>query len=571
MAALHEFSSQRPRGPKYVAPTLPRIAALYCRVSTGQQAVEGKASLPTQLAALKSKAAEMGYAVDERFIYTDAHSGEELFERPHLARLFADAKARQFGLVLAYNSYALVKNTAHLAILTHEWKYAGIKLAFATEEVDDTAAGRIMRELHTFATEMDGDRRKDCMDRARRDKAERGKPAGASRANFGYRWAEVRRPDGRLSRERLEINPDTAPVMERLFARADAGQTLRSMAADLTRDGVPTPTGKSAGWDPSTVLLLLKNPLYCGRAVTLSRRSVPVDKSVRHHYARAFRAVWRPVDERIPLPESFAPPLVSEDVFERVQARLRENQRLASRNNRTPLATLARGLIRCGHCGYTIYVANKSAHTGPRYICQTGGSTMARRDRCDGRGIAIVAKKLDAALWATVCDVLTDPDRIAEEVRQMRATQAPGADLLATIDHQLDEVDQRIAKKRRLAEDVEDDEDRAELLAEIAKLRRTRRGLENERVGVEARAASWHAQERGLTEVVDWCRRVAGNLDRFTDAQRRATLLALQAEVRLYRVGHQPRAEVTLHFPVSGLRTMPLVDDPGTTVVLSDR
>jgi hypothetical protein len=95
---------------------------------------------------------------------------------------------------------------------------------------------------------------------------------------------------------------------------------------------------------------------------------------------------------------------------------------------------------------------------------------------------------------------------------------------------------------------------------EAAQLRRTRRGSENERRGVEARAAGWHAQEQGLAQVVHWCRRVAGNLDRFTDAERRTTLLALQAEVRLYKHGHDPRAEVTLHFPVSSVRAMPLVD-----------
>jgi site-specific DNA recombinase len=552
-----------------VAPLLPRVAALYLRVSSEMQAAEGKASLPTQLAALRAKADEMGFAVDEAYIYTDAWTGEELAERPALSRLRDDAKGRHFAVVLAYNVYALAKHTAHLAILVDEWEYAGIALGFATEELEDTPVGRFMRQAQAFAAEIEGARRKDRFARARRDKAERGKPAGASRANYGYRWADVRRPDGRLSRERLEFNPDTAPVMERLFARADAGQTLRSIAADLTTDGIPTPTGKHVEWDQSTVLMLLKNPLYCGRGMTLSHKSVPVDKAVRKDYARAFRATWRPVEERIPLPESFAPPLVSVEVFERVAARLRENKRLAPRNNRTPLATLARGLIRCGHCGFTVHVVNKAHTSGPRYICATGSGREARRKRCEGHGIVIVAKKLDDALWVTVCEALTNPDDIAEEVRQMHETEAPGADLLATIDRQIADVDRRIATKRQLAEEAKDDEDRAQWLAEIAQLRRTRRGLENERIGAEAKAAGWHAQERGLTEVVDWCRRVAGKLDRFTDAQRRATLLALQAEVRLYKAGHTPRAEVTLHFPVSGVREMPLVDDSAALVVLT--
>src|SRR6516164_1981133 len=82
MAALHDETpdqpSRRPRGrARYVAPLLPRVAALYLRVSSEMQAAEGKASLPTQLAALRAKADEMGFAVDEAYIYTDAWTGEE--------------------------------------------------------------------------------------------------------------------------------------------------------------------------------------------------------------------------------------------------------------------------------------------------------------------------------------------------------------------------------------------------------------------------------------------------------------------------------------------------------------
>ena len=48
--------------PRHQAPTLPRIAALYCRVSSKAQADDDrhKTSLKTQLAALQMRAAEMG-------------------------------------------------------------------------------------------------------------------------------------------------------------------------------------------------------------------------------------------------------------------------------------------------------------------------------------------------------------------------------------------------------------------------------------------------------------------------------------------------------------------------------
>ncbi|HKB46268.1 MAG TPA: recombinase family protein, partial [Ktedonobacterales bacterium] len=110
---------------RYQPVPLPRIAALYCRVSSKKQAEDDKTSLQTQLAALQAKAAALGYATAPDSTYSEAFSGEELHQRPVLSRLREDARARRFALVLAYNVYALAKNQAHTAILLDEWECLG--------------------------------------------------------------------------------------------------------------------------------------------------------------------------------------------------------------------------------------------------------------------------------------------------------------------------------------------------------------------------------------------------------------------------------------------------------------
>jgi site-specific DNA recombinase len=555
MAALN----LRPTRPRHVAPVLPRFAALYCRVSSKHQATEDKASLPTQLAALRQKAAKMGYAVDEAYIYQDAHTGEELAERPGISALREDARGRHFGLVLAYNTYALAKVPAHLGLLVDEWQRLGITLDFVTEKLDDTPLGQFIASANSFAAAIEGERRKDRFQRARRARAESGKPATTHRPNYGYQWADVRLPDGRLSRERLEINPTTGPAVVRMFQMAAAGQTLRSMAHDLSLDGIPTPTGKHLEWDQTTLVRILRNPLYCGQGMALRNKMVPVDKAVRHLYAHRTREVRRPVEEQVPLPATYAPALVSRALFDQVGERLRLNQQLATRNDHQPAAALARGLIRCGHCGIAVFAMNwNHGKEAPRYVCGTGARRRPGMERCAARGITINTPKLDAAIWAKVCEVLSTPDLIAREVAAMDETEAPGTDELATIDRRLAEVDRRIATKRKLADQMDDDQEIAELAAEINALRRERRDVEAERVGAEVRASGWHRQQEGLQQTLDWCQRVSGNLAGFTFAERRATLLALRAEVRLYKSDHDPRAELTLHLPVSGARVLAL-------------
>jgi DNA invertase Pin-like site-specific DNA recombinase len=297
--------------PRYQTVPLPRIAALYCCVSSQRQAEDDRTSLQTQLAALRAKAAELGYATADDFTYMEAFNGEELIERPMLSRLREDARARKFAIVLAYNVYALAKNQAHLAILHDEWERAGVALDFVTEQLEDTPIGRAILALRAFAAEVEGERRKDRITRARVPRVQSGKPAVGHRPNYGYQWADVRLADGRLSRERLEVDPVTAPIVVRMYELVDAGHTLRGIAALFTREGIPTPTGKWAGWDPTSIRMLLLNPLYCGRPIALRRKSIPVDKSVRHLYARRSRAVVRPAAEQVALPATYAPPLVS--------------------------------------------------------------------------------------------------------------------------------------------------------------------------------------------------------------------------------------------------------------------
>lgn len=252
--------------PKYQAPTLPRVAALYCRVSSKMQADDDrhKTSLKTQLATLQVKAAELGYAIAPEYTYMEAFNGEELIERPALSRLREDARAHRFALVLAYNVYALAKNQAHLAILHDEWQRLGVALDFVTEQLEDTPVGRAILSLHAFAAEVEGERRKDRVSRARLARVKGGKAAVGHRPNYGYQWADLRLPDGRLSRERLEVNPETAPIVVRMFEMMDTGHTLRSIAAQFTRKGIPTPTGKWTSWDITSIRALILVPSILG-------------------------------------------------------------------------------------------------------------------------------------------------------------------------------------------------------------------------------------------------------------------------------------------------------------------
>src|SRR5262249_9162202 len=149
----------------------------------------------------------------------------ELYERPALSRLRDDAKRRPhapFGLVLCYSVERLARNSAYVQIVLDELERAGVGLQFATETLEDTPLGRAIMNMRAYAGEVESERRKDRIQRALMARVAAGKPIAGPRPTYGYNWADERRPDGRLARERLVENLATAPVVQRIWAMADA-------------------------------------------------------------------------------------------------------------------------------------------------------------------------------------------------------------------------------------------------------------------------------------------------------------------------------------------------------------
>jgi site-specific DNA recombinase len=239
--------------PRFSPPILPRTAALYARVSSTRQGAEGKASLPTQLDAMRAYAEAHGFATSDEYTYVEKHSGEELYERPALTRLRDDAKRRPFGRVLAYSVERLARNSAYVQIVLDELERLGMQLQFATEQLEDTPLGRAINNMRAYAGEVETERRRDRVHRAKMARVQSGKPLAGSRSTYGYDWADERRADGRLARERLVENPVTAPIMRRIWAMADNDYTQRQIAGVLTQEQVPLPSGKLGTRDPSTI------------------------------------------------------------------------------------------------------------------------------------------------------------------------------------------------------------------------------------------------------------------------------------------------------------------------------
>jgi hypothetical protein len=95
-------------------------------------------------------------------------------------------------------------------------------------------------------------------------------------APFGYRKHFLPHPAKTLAdrgkrKALLDPDPDQAPVVERIFREFVFGrQTIRGMADELNRDGVPSARG--GPWTGAAISGILDNPKYTGYQVSNRRR-----------------------------------------------------------------------------------------------------------------------------------------------------------------------------------------------------------------------------------------------------------------------------------------------------------
>jgi hypothetical protein len=120
--------------------------------------------------------------------------------------------------------------------------------------------------------------------------------AGKARAKQLGRHVHGRVPYGyRSDRGRLEPDPDTAPIVQRIFQELRDGSNPSRIARELNRSGIPAPQGTE--WRRSGVIVILRNVAYTGERYGVKRAHPAIISRRRFNEAQASldRAARRPV------------------------------------------------------------------------------------------------------------------------------------------------------------------------------------------------------------------------------------------------------------------------------------
>ncbi len=168
------------------------------------------------------------------------------------------------------------------------------------------------------------------------------------------------------------------------------------------------------------------------------------------------------------------------------------------------------------------------------------------------------ASSLDPSGWADVRAWLSKQENVSRLLADWEQEDAsPGKSLASRLnaaDDQIAALGARIANKRKFAELVDDDQERAEMAAEVSELRAQVRAQEAKKARLVTEAADAASYAEQARTVREWVTRVDADADTFTPAERRATLKALDARVTIWRADYvhpddwPQRYRIVLHF-----------------------
>jgi site-specific DNA recombinase len=384
--------------------------AVYARVSTTRQAQAQ--TIEQQLDRLRAAAAERGWVLDERHVYRDdGYSGASL-GRPGLDRLRDHAALADLDVVLVTAPDRLARNYVHQVLLIEELATHGCGVEFLDRPMSSDPHDQLLLQIRGAVAEYERTLIAERMRRGRQAKLRAGTLLPWTTPPFGYRLDPERPRDAAAVR----VEPGEAVLVAQLFDwYLEPQATVCRLARRLTELGVATTRGKP-WWNAASVRGILRNPAYTGRALTNRTQVAPARqrKSAMLPAGPGVSHAPRPAEDWIEVP---VPPIVSEEIFAQVQAKLDANQQSAPRNTRHEY--LLRALVSCGACRLSCS-ARQSAAGYRYYLCRgrTDPLRVAQGQRCTTRYIP--AGQLDELVWADLCALLTDPAQVAHALARAR-------------------------------------------------------------------------------------------------------------------------------------------------------
>ncbi|HKT05282.1 MAG TPA: recombinase family protein [Rugosimonospora sp.] len=307
------------------------------------------------------------------------------------------------------------------------------------------------------------------------------------RPPYGYRLADAgphpnpgKAADGKRL-HRLEPDPATAPVVQRIFALYLRGLGIFTIAEGLNRDGIPSPSAadparnrhrSGAGWAKSAIKAILANPRYTGRQVWNKQRKDEVLLDV-HDVGLGYqtRMRWNHPDAWVWSESVVHEPLVSVEDFEAAQGVAAQHGRGRKTRERhyVKRTYILRGMLLCGLCGRRMQ--GQYSHDAAYYRCRYPNEYALVSHTEHPRNVYLAENDVLPVLDNWLLRAFA-PHRLADTVAKLHAAQPEQPAAAPTPEDGLQKIidacDDKLAQYRAIADAGGDPATVAAWTAEVA-------------------------------------------------------------------------------------------------------
>lgn len=271
---------------KRFVPNDNNLAICYYRFSSSAQ---NEASIDQQKEAAHRYADNKGYTIVRE--YDDPAISGTTDKRPGLQLMLSEVKRLKPAVLIMWKMDRLAREQAVFAVAKTILREAGTRIEYVADiSVDDSPGGRLIEHVWEAMAEFYSDNLSENINRGMRYNAEKALFNGHK--IFGYTVG----PD----RHYVE-DPATAPIVPRIFNDYASGKQLKTIADELNSQGIKTVKGND--FTIENLRKILHNDRYLG--------------------------MYRYGDIEVP---DGMPQLVTQAVFDKVQARFAKNKQLKGHN-----------------------------------------------------------------------------------------------------------------------------------------------------------------------------------------------------------------------------------------------
>jgi len=508
---------------------------IYTRVSSKDQA--DKYSLPAQEKLLKECIAREGGELVG--IYTDAGiSGETIEARPEFSRLLIDAQEKRFDAVWVVDQDRLSRgDMGTLALIKKTFRDNSIIICTPSHKLSlDDIDSELMSNIFGAFSQFERQKFIQRANRGRQFKAEKGEWGGRV-SPYGYSFDITKD-------KHLVINKEEA-VIYRLIVNLflDSGLGVKRIANELNRLGHKN---RGKPWRMQSINYMLKSATYKGTLVHQKFKSNGYTKDKK-------KKRWYNSKICIEIPNAH-PAIISDETFEIIQARLKDNR---SKHKTFMALQLLTNLLECPLCHNSFKVGSTGFGKYRRWVyrCKTRYAYWSDKSKpkCSMRTFPV--DEYNEKIWKAFQEIAKRPDLIEKALKESRTPDLTNLELYQTeFNHVVRKLEEfNTCKEKAVSLYIKGIISEEDLNSQILKLTEERKTLEQRKKELQVKI---DYQRRIASEgirketILKYAKFIYQSDKKLNIQQKRRVLEAFVVRIPIYSNGE---FEIVYRFPIEDI------------------